>query len=299
VGGVDAYLGGPICDRADRDAMIARMLRASPRPMVFYVREPMAARLAEAGLRTAAMGVDRVLDVDALLGAPPKPVRGALRKADKAGFSVEEVGFAEVDRARLEAISRTYLANAEVEREIAFLNRPMSYEDDGMRRLFVLRHSGVGGERPIFGFAVLNPIFREGRVEAYLLDLLRLEPTKQWGVWLATVHALASRLRAEDVGLSVGFCPLHGLRHPPGASRALRWQLDRMEAWLSSAQYLRRLYELKAMLPGRWEPRAMAGCSRSALRTLYVFMEASGVGFDYLFGPDLLRVLGRGLTGRG
>ena len=294
MGRVDAYLGGPICDPADRGVMVERMLRASRRPMVFYVRAPMAVTLAEAGLKTAGIGVDRVLDVDALLEAPPKPVRGARRKADKAGFSIEEVAFGDVDRARLDAISRTYLANAEIEREIAFLNRPMSYADDGMRRLFVLRQRDR-----VFGFAVLNAIFRDGRVESYLLDLLRLEPTKQWGVWLATVHALAARLRDEGLGLSVGFCPLHDLWHPPGASRALRLQLDRMEAWLSSAQYLRRLYELKATLPGSWEPRSMAVCTRSAPRALYAFMEASGVGFDYLFGPDLLRVLGRGLTGRG
>lgn len=294
VGRVDAYLGGPICDPSDRGAMVEQMLHASRRPMVFYVREPMAVMLAEAGLKTAGIGVDRVLDVDALLDAPPKPVRGAQRKADKAGFSVEEARFEEVDRARLRQINRTYLANAEVEREIVFLNRPMSYEDDGMRRVFVLRQGGRE-----LGFAVLNPIFRDGAVTAYLLDLLRLEPTKQWGVWLATVHALARRLRDEGVGLSVGFCPLHDLRHPPGASRALRWQLDRMEAWLSSAQYLRRLHELKATLPGSWESRSMAVCTRFAPRALHTFMEASGVGFDYLFGPDLVRVLARGLTGRG
>jgi len=35
------------------------------------------------------------------------------------------------------------------------------------------------------------------------------------------------------------------------------------------------------------------------LRVLRAFMEASGVGFGFLLGPDLFRVLSRGLRGEG
>ncbi|MCB9595954.1 MAG: DUF2156 domain-containing protein [Sandaracinaceae bacterium] len=290
VGGAHAALGAPICDPADRPEMLRRFLRVARRPTLFYLREPFAITCAEAGLRVASIGSDRRLDVAALLGSPPREVLGARRRGDKMGFSIEEASLGGPERDRLDAISRAYLARAEITKEIAFLNRPLSHAPDPTRRLFLLKQRGVA-----FGFAVLNAIYREGRVEAWLLDLLRLEPTKQWGVWLCTVHALAERLRAEGVGLDVGFAPLHGLAHPPGASRALSWQLDAMERRLSNAKYLRRLYELKAVLPGAWEPRAMASHSRSALRALYVFTEASGVGFSYLFGPDLPRVIWRGL----
>ena len=274
--------------------MLERFLRVARRPMIFYLREPMARLCADAGLRTAGIGQDRTLDVAALLDAPPKEVRGALRHADKLGFSIEEARFGDDTRPRLEAISAAYLAGAEITKEVTFLNRPLRHEEDGVRRLFLLKQ----GEHT-FGFAVLDAIWRDGRVEAWLLDLLRLEPTKQWGVWLSTVHGLASCLRAEGTGLAVGFAPLHGVVHPPGASRALAWQLDAMERRLSNARYLRRLYELKAMLPGSWEPRSVASHTRFAPRILQVFTEASEVGFSYLFGPDLLRVIWRGMTGPG
>lgn len=290
VGRVHAALGGPLCDPADRAEMLRRFLRVARRPMLFYLREPFARQCAEAGLHTAGIGRDRTLDVDALLDAPPAEVRGALRHADKTSFSIEETSWAAVDRPRLDAIGRAYLARSEITKEIGFLVRPMSYAEDG-RRLFLLRHGAHA-----FGFAVLNPIWRNGRVEAWLLDLLRLERTKQWGVWLSTVHGLAARLRAEGAGLAVGFAPLHGLAHPPGASRALAWQLDGMERRLSNAKYLRRLHELKAALPGSWEPRSVASFTRAAPRILHAFTEASGVGFGYLLGPDLFRVLWRGFA---
>ncbi len=270
--------------------MLQRFLRVARRPMIFYLRAPMARLCADAGLRTAGIGQDRRLDVEALLDRPPKEVLGALKHADKVAFSIEEVRFG-AHRARLDAITTAYLARAEITKEVTFLNRPMRHEDDGLRRLFLLKQ----GEA-IFGFAVLNPIWKGGRVEGWLLDLLRLERTKQWGVWLSTVHALAARLRAEGAGLAVGFAPLHGVEHPPGASRALAWQLDAMERRLSNARYLRRLYELKAALPGAWEPRSVASHTRLAPRILQVFTEASEVGFSYLFGPDLLRVIWRGVT---
>ncbi|MBX3271043.1 MAG: DUF2156 domain-containing protein [Sandaracinaceae bacterium] len=287
-----AALGGPLCDPADRAEMLRRFLRVAPRPILFYLREPLARACAEAGLHTAGIGCDRSLDASALLDAPPKEVRGALRHADKLDFSIEETSWAAVDRARLDAISRAYLARAEITKEVGFLVRPMSYEDDGTRRVLLLKH----GART-FGFAVLDAIWRDGRVEAWLLDLLRLERTRQWGVWLSTVHGLAARLRAEGARLAVGFAPLHGLVHPPGASRALSWQLDAMERRLSNAKYLRRLYALKAALPGAWEPRSVASFTRAAPRILHAFTEASGVGARYLLGPDLVRVIWRGFGG--
>jgi len=292
VGGVSAALGGPICDVGDRAEMLERFLRSAGRPMLFYLREPMAKIASDAGLHSAAMGCDRVLDVRTLLRTPPKETRGAMRHARAAEFEIREVEFGDFDARRLDDISAAYLANAEVDVEIAFLNRPMSHVRDGMRRLFLLERRGE-----VFGFAVLNPVYEQGRVASYLLDLLRFEPTRQWGIWLASVYMFASRLAGEGFGLSVGFSPLHGLAHPPGASRVLTYSLDQMERRLSSAQYLRRLYELKSLLPGGWESRSFAGYSRNVLRILHVFMEASGLGFSYLFGPDLLRVVSRGFSG--
>jgi lysylphosphatidylglycerol synthetase-like protein (DUF2156 family) len=303
--GMDITLGGPICAPDDRPEMIRRFLSRSKRPILFYVREDLLRALDGTGLHCAGIGIDRHVDVDALLARPARAVRGALRKAGKAGVSVEPLDLTTLDHAmrrRLEEITARYLAGAEVNREMTFLNRPMSVAPDDMRRVFTLRtggHGEHGGPGGVFGYAVLNPIYEAGAVTAYLLDILRFEPTRLWGVWLSTVHALAARLAREGVGLSLGFCPLHRVRPAPaGASRVLQAQIDWMVRYLSSAQYLRRLRELKALIPGPEEPRYLASFSRVGLVSLYAFMEAMGVGFGYLFGPDLVKVLQQGLRSR-
>lgn len=295
VWGMDVTLGGPLCDPSDRPAMIERLLARSRRPIVCYVRGEVIEALDGSRLACAGMGVDRHVDLGRFLASPAREVRGALRKSRRARFAVREVK--RVDpalEARLRDIDARYLAHAECTREMSFLNRPMSYAADGLRRLFVLEkhdreHDGA------FGFAVLNPIFDAGRVTGYLLDLLRFEPTRLWGVWPTVVHTLAERLASEGVGMSLGLAPLHRVRHPAGASRVLAAQIDGLARLVASAQYLRRLRELKDLVPGPEEPRYFASFSRSALTNLFAFMEALGVGFGYLFGPDLLKVLGEGL----
>lgn len=299
--GMDITLGGPICAPADRPEMIRRFLSWSRRPILFYVREDVIRALDGTGLRCAGIGIDRHVDIPALLGQPDRAVQGAVRKAARAGVSLEPLDLARLDlatRRRLDEITARYLASAEVTREMTFLNRPMSLTPDGMRRVFALRAGGRGAV-DIFGYAVLNPIYEQGAVTAYLLDILRFEPTRLWGVWLSTVHALAGRLAAEGVGLSLGFCPLHRVRPAPAsASRVLQAQIDWMVRYLSSAQYLRRLRELKDLVPGPEEPRYLASFSRAGVVSLYAFLEAMGVGFGYLFGPDLVKVLGQGIRSR-
>jgi hypothetical protein len=228
-------------------------------------------------------------------------MQSALRKAKQANLALlplELAALAGPLRRRLEEITAQYLATSEINQEMAFLNRPMSYTPDGMRRVFTLskhdrEHSGV------FGYAVLNPIYQAGVVTAYLLDILRFEKTRLWGVWLSTVHALAALLQREGRGLSLGFCPLHQVQRPPcGFSTLLQPQLSWMARYLKSAQYLTRLRELKDLVPGPAEPRYLASFSPLAPVALYAFLEAMGLSFGYLFGPDLLQVLKTGIQSR-
>lgn len=300
VWGMDVTLGGPICAPSDRRAMIERFLARSRRPILCYVRDELVRELDGTTLACAGMGVDRHVDLDALIAAPVKEVRGALKKAEKARLSLTPIDLAALDgatRRRLEAITARYLANAECTVEMSFINRPMSYLPDPHRRVFLLEkhdreHDGL------FGYAVLNPIYEDGRATSYLLDILRFEPTRLWGLWPTVVYELGALLHREGLGMSVGFCPLHHVTVPPArASRTLDAQVRWMVRYLSSAQYLTRLRELKALIPGREEPRYIASFTRSALATFFAFMEASGVGFSYLFGPDLLRVIAAGWRG--
>jgi lysylphosphatidylglycerol synthetase-like protein (DUF2156 family) len=216
VAGIDVTLGGPLCEPRDRPELLRRFLSWSPRPILFYLREPTLALLEHSGLHAAGIGIDRHVDIEALLREPSKPVRGALGHARRAELELRPLALEQLDaptRARLEQLNARYLAHAAVTREMAFLNRPMSYEPDDLRRVFALvqRDSGM------FGYAVLNPIFARGRRRGWLLDILRFEPTKLWGVWFSSVFMLAQLLAAEAETLSVGFAPLHRVRRAPHA----------------------------------------------------------------------------------
>jgi hypothetical protein len=146
---------------------------------------------------------------------------------------------------------------------------------------------------------VLNPIYQAGKVRSYLLDILRCEPTRLWGVWLSTVHALAAQLSAEGHGLSLGYCPLHRVQPAPaGASPLLQAQIDWMVRYLASTPYLRRLRERKDLIPGPAEQRYLASFSRLAIVSVYAVMEAMGVGFTYLLGPGLAYALVDGIRSR-
>jgi lysylphosphatidylglycerol synthetase-like protein (DUF2156 family) len=297
VAGVDVTLGGPLCEPRDRPELLRRFLSWSPRPIFFYLREPTLALLDGSGLHAAGIGIDRHVDLEALLREPSKPVRGALTRARRAGFELVPLALECLDthtRARLDQITSRYFAHAAVTREMAFLNRPMSYEPDGLRRVFALvkhdrEHDGM------FGYAVLNPIFADGRRQGWLLDILRFEPTKLWGVWFSSVVLLAQLLAQEGETLSLGFAPLHRVRPAPHArSCVLEAQVEWMVRYLSTTSYLSRLRELKDAIPGPEEPRYLASYTRSLPTVLYAFLGAMGVEIRSLLGPGLLEVLREG-----
>jgi phosphatidylglycerol lysyltransferase len=296
VAGIDVTLGGPLCELRDRPELLRRFLSWSRRPILFYLREPTLALLEGSGLHAVGIGIDRHVDLEALLHDPSKPVRGALRHARRAELELLPLELERIDahtRTRLEQITARYLAHAAVGREMAFLNRPMSYEPDRLRRVFAL----VERDRGMFGYAVLNPIFAAGQRRGWLLDILRFEPTKLWGVWFSSVFMLAQLLAAEGNGeaLSLGFAPLHRVRPAPHArSRVLAAQVDWMVRYLSTTSYLARLRELKDEIPGPEEPRYLASYTRSLPTVLYAFLEAMGVDIRGLFGPGLIEVLREG-----
>jgi len=298
VDGFDVTLGGPLCEPGDRPEMIRRFLARSRRPIFFYLREDLLGLLEPTGLRCAGIGVDRHVDIPRLLAEPHPSVRGALRKADKAGFRLRPLALDSLDpeaRRRLEAITARYLAHAQVKVEMAFLNWPMNHADPGIRRVYALEkfdreHQGL------FGYAVLNPIFDRGRRIGWLLDILRFEPTRLWGVWLTTVHTLARELHERGETLSIGFAPLHRVRPAPRAgSRILQAQFDAAARYLGGAQYLRRLRELKDAIPGPEQQRYLASYTRAAPPVLYAFLRAMKVPLAPLFGPRLLEVIGDGV----
>jgi lysylphosphatidylglycerol synthetase-like protein (DUF2156 family) len=280
--GFDLTLGPPVCAGPDRTELIQRFLRDRKRPLFFYVPREVALLVAELGgsrFRVSGMGVDKVMTLDGPASELHPRVRGALKKAERGGFTVIEAHPATLgteERARLESITRSYLQRSAVPVEMRFLNRPLAFDGDGLARLFVLRQ---GADASVFGYAMLDPYFDGGRVQGYLLNLIRFERTRLWGVYYSAVSMLASRLREEGIGqLSLGFCPLTGVDTEgcsPGLSRQVQW----MERQLAGVEYVARLREMKEAFPGHTPQRYFVTPSPWAVTTLLALLRACQVPF--------------------
>jgi lysylphosphatidylglycerol synthetase-like protein (DUF2156 family) len=280
--GFDLTLGPPICADSDRTELIQRFLRGHRRPLFFYVPRDVAMLAAELGgsrFRVSGMGMDKVMALDGPAAELHPRVRGALKKAKRGGFSVAEVhppALSAEERARIESITRSYLRRSAVPVEMRFLNRPFAFDQDGLARLFVLRQ---GADARVFGYAVLDPYFDSGRVQGYLLNLIRFERTRIWGVYYSAVAMLASHLSREGVKqLSLGFCPLTGV-DTSGCSPVLSRQVQWMERKLAGVEYVARLRELKEAFPGQTPQRYFVTPSPWAVTALLALLRACQVPF--------------------
>lgn len=300
--GIDITLGPPVCDAKDSAAMVSRFLARSRRPIFCYVRRDFIDGLDASGLYCGGTGVDRIVDYDAFLNAPGKQVRSACKKAAKANFAVQQADFETLRapvRQRLDEITRSYFDNARCATEVTFVNLPLTFEDDGFRRAFLLTKHDKEHDGP-FGYAILNPIFSGGEVEGYLLDILRFERTRLWGVWLSAVWQLADLLSREGKYLSLGHSPLHGIEPAPAHlstpwhDAQMRWMLRRF----GTTDYLLHLRQLKTLVPGEEIPRYFASYSSALPVTFLALIRASGVTFSGLLGARLLRAVTSGMGGK-
>ena len=280
--GYDVVLGPPLCAPQHREELLAGFLARSRRPFFAYLDGETAVllrRLQPGRLFFSGIGVERVLALD----GPPLPLareaQSALRKATRAGFHLEPVefpGLAPELRLHLEAINARFVRRSQVGRELGFINRPMSFAPDAPGRLFLLRCGGA----PPFGFAVLDPYLHPDGRRAYLLNVVRFDPTRLWGVYLATVALLLELLRGEGAAeLSLGMCPMYRVHTPPElrSSALLDWQMRLLVRWRSHFYDLAPLERMKELLPGRDLQRFIALPTRFVPGPLHALMEVSGM----------------------
>jgi lysylphosphatidylglycerol synthetase-like protein (DUF2156 family) len=272
--GVALSLGGPVCAPGHETELTRRFLSEVPSSALFYVNESVA-RAADGLTFRSAIGSDRVLDLTRADTFDSPSAKAAARKAARAGFSLELLcvdSASDEDRAFLERVSASALERSVVPFEMRFLNRPMSYATSGPSHVFAL---ALKGKR--FGYAVIDPYFENGEVTGYLLNLLRFEQTSLWGVYLATVQAIAARLAAEGVReLSLGFCPLSQL-DITGSSALMRPQLRWLEGRYGNVDYVARLRGMKSELRGEWRSRWLVTRTPQLVTPFLAFLQLTGV----------------------
>lgn len=317
--GIDITLGPPVAAPSDHATLIDRFLRTQRRPVFCYLRGDAAQQVLQVAalpprrrMYAAGMGVDRLLrtrDLSSPGDSLPKPLRGARKHARRAGFFLQAVDPQDLraaDLDRLAQITRAYLQKSQLPYEMRFLNRPFAPHEvqpaQARARTYLLTQRPRSDQPPqVFGYAVLNPWFASGRPSpvGYLLDILRCEPTRQWGVYYAAVDALCQQLSTEGVAdLSLGFCPLHQTQvedpHEagdtsllPSTSPILSAQVAWLERQLAAVPYVQRLRDLKMSLPGRSCRRYFVGPSPLFVPAFVALMGACGVRLGSLLGPSL------------
>lgn len=266
VGGVTLTLGAPVCEPEHVAALTDAFLAAHPRATFFYVTGEQLHTMRLPPRVLMPVGDDTVLDLP--LASVPDTARAALRKATKAGLTLEEPDALGPLAAELRRVQAAYLTTREVKTELRFLNRPCEFEAERQARTLVLRQKGE-----VVGFVVLDGYrTKEGR-RGFLLNLFRLAPTKLWNVYQAVVLLLAERLAAEGVvELSLGFVPL------TQAKRWFGWYVELQHAALrllaKTSPYLQRLAVIKHGFPARTVTRYAATPRRLVLTDFRAFLRA-------------------------
>jgi len=293
--GYDVVLGPPMCAPGHREELLAGFLARSRRPFFAYLDAETAVllrRLRPGRLFFSGIGVERVLPLGGPRLSLGREVQSALRKATRAGLHLEPVNFASLAperRAHLEALNEGFVRRSQVGRELGFINRPMSFAPDAAGRLFLLRR----GAEPPLGFAVLDPYLGPDGRRAYLLNVVRFEPTRLWGVYLATVALFLELLREEGAAeLSLGMCPMFRVHTPPGlrSSVLLDWQMRLLMRWRSHFYDLAPLERMKELLPGRELQRFIALPTRFVPGPLHALMEVSGMTWSGMVEAQKERV---------
>ena len=273
-GDITITLGGPLCSPVNRQDMLRKFLQDKKKPILFYLTEDFLTSVKEYPLHNVCIGTNRRIKTKVFLQQPSSKVKGALKKAKKAGVIWKEVFHMEQWQSSLTSISEEYLTNAQYEHEMSFINMPLQCGLATYRRLFLMKE----GSGRILGFVYLNPIYTDGQLVGYLLDMLRFIKTKIWGLWFSTVYTLAQVLHREGLELYLGFCPLHDLQVPKNNhSRILNIQMSMLSKNFQSIQYIKNLREMKEEIEGYNSPRFMSSYTRNLPTCVAAFMKAMDI----------------------
>ncbi|MCX7889868.1 MAG: phosphatidylglycerol lysyltransferase domain-containing protein [Rhodobacteraceae bacterium] len=217
-------------------------------PVLYKCGPRVAAAARRAGWQVLPVARDAVVDPRTFdLSVPARAgLRRKLRRAGRAGVSVEACGAAALPLAEMAALSRDWAARRGGERGLSG-GRVAPHYVAGQKVLL----ARAGGR--LVGFATFHAGARERA-----LDLLRTAADAPDG----TVHALIAAAIAEA---GAAGCARLSLAAVPCAPEALRHPLPRLLARLALAVTGPGLGRLKAGFAPRWETRYAAAPGRAAL----------------------------------
>jgi lysylphosphatidylglycerol synthetase-like protein (DUF2156 family) len=177
-------LADPIAPPERCGELLDRFLAEMPDAMFVQIGERTAALLRERGFFVNEMGTETDIDLQEfkLSWRKRKSVTYMCSVAKRSEPTMREIPAAELPRARVQAISDEWISTRVAQRrELAFLTRPVVFEDEpGVRKFY----ASVRGE--VIAFAYFSPMYASGKVIGYLFDIHRHIPDEPF-----TRHAAA------------------------------------------------------------------------------------------------------------
>jgi lysylphosphatidylglycerol synthetase-like protein (DUF2156 family) len=175
VGGTALVLSDPIAARGEWAGLVDRFRAAQPDLCFWQVSRPMAEILAARGFTLNEMGTETRLDLARYTfdGKDKRNLRMATNRMQKRGYVTRECALAELDLAEIRALSEIWRKTRTIRhREVVFLNRPLTLEDEpDVRRFFTFDPTG----KPVaFGF--FDPLYENGEVIGYSTSFKRRLP---------------------------------------------------------------------------------------------------------------------------
>lgn len=254
-------LGDPICPCEHADSLIGEFMGIFGKPDFVAVGEGTARLLAGRGFRVNRFGHDTAVELPghSFAGGEGKRIRYATSWLKANGLRIEERSLADFPPGSIATISEKWRRTRVVRREVRFLNRVLSMQPSpDVRTLFVLD----ADDAPI-GFISFDPLYRDGRVVAYLASQKRRAPEGSAYLDLALMRHAIDLFKAEGLeACHLGLSPLASReRGPFRDDPATRWLFARAygSAWMNRHIFnLQGIAAYKSRFRGREIPAYIA-----------------------------------------
>lgn len=246
--GMQFVLSDPVCDPKHFEMMLERFVLRFPNAVFAQVSKTVVDLLhGKYGFYGTQFGSEAKIPLQdwSLRGSKKQIIRTAVNQAKAQGVEVKEGPF---DR-QTKKISESWIKTRKCKsNEIRFLIRPMLMDYKEGTRYFYAYQNGEA-----VGFVFFDPIYRDGKVVAYVPNISRACASFKQGLWYPMmVHAMEI-FKAEGVEyVDLGLIPLMLADEiEPQESRPLRFFQSKIYAWGNSLYNFKGLEFAKSRFQGQ------------------------------------------------
>lgn len=219
---VTMVLSDPVCDPCHFDFIIKSFNQKFPKAIYIQISPAIISILHNTlGYHVTQMGTESRIYLDDwnIQGKSKKTIRQAINQAQEMGIHIQE------NNTLLDGhvISENWIKTRACKAEIDFLIRPIHMEyQEGVRYFYAYR------EGKMVGFILFDPIYRHGKIIAYIPNISRSWKEFQQGLWYAIMHFAMKKFKEDGIRfVDLGLVPLSGLGEAARAheSKAFRMLL--------------------------------------------------------------------------